>query len=154
VRLLQTNVEVTDVQLKLGTHKHKQFNLSKTADLVCEKYGFEYCFFGFKKSDGLSRRLMLNTYEGSCINRTTKKVYPLANWKNKDVLAYIKTKKLLTPVKYGDLRSCDVNPKDGEYLSWCKNNYPNDLQKILKTFPLSGAYLFEYEQREIQTIGY
>lgn len=128
----------------------RKLNLATLSSEICKKHGIEWSCYGFKKTDSLNRRLMLNTYEYSGLNRNNKKIYPLADWKDKDVLAYIKANKLLPPVKYDAKRSSDIDPKDGAFLYWCKNNYPEDYNKIVAQFPLAEGYLFEYEyQRKI-----
>ena len=124
----------------------RRLNLSTIADEMCNKLNTEWSCFGFKKSDGLSRRLQLNTYKYGGLNEKNKRLYPLANIKNKDVLAYIKANKLIPPLKYNNQQSNDIDPKHPEFLMWCKKNYPTDLEKIFKQFPLSKAILFNAEQ--------
>ena len=130
--------------------KQKIFTLSMLADKMCEKHGIAWSCFGFKQSDSLNRRLMLRTYELNGINEKTKRFYPLSEWKNKDCLTYIKQHKLVTPIKYSNEQSSDMDIGSGAYLTWCKQKYPRDFEKILETFPLCGALQFDYEQRTKQ----
>lgn len=125
----------------------KLYNLAQLSEQVCKKYDIDWRIMGFKKSDSLNRRLMLNTYELGAINRDTKCAYPLSNLKNKDVLKYIELKKLIRPIKYDNAQSSDVDPRSGAWLEWCKKNYPDDYKKVIRQFPLAGAFLFEYEQK-------
>jgi len=109
-----------------------------------KKLNLEYSVYGFKKSDGITRRLMLNTYLNGISN--TKKAYPLMDLKNSDVLNYIKDNNLITPFNYGTTKpssGCDIStPEFQDYLR-CK--YPNDLQKIYNQFPLAQTILFKYD---------
>lgn len=133
---------------ELGTKPNpdiKLYNLTQIMDTICHKYNIEWSVIGFKKSDSLNRRLMLNTYPNG-INTKNKRCYPLADWKNKDVLAYIERNKLIKPIKYDNAQSSDVDPKSGSWLKWCKTNYPQDFNKIISTFPHSGAILYNHEQ--------
>ncbi len=122
--------------------KVKVFKVAKVDEAMRIKYGINYTFYGMKKADSMNRRLMLNTYE-NCTSDTNK-VYPLADWTNKEVLAYMKSKKLPEPVRYSKNASGGVGFNIDCYL-WLRNNEPNDLQKMLKTFPASEKILFDYD---------
>ena len=52
-----------------------------------------------KKADGMNRNLMLKGYEPNGYENKGL-VYPLASWTQKDVLAYMKHKRLPQPVRY------------------------------------------------------
>lgn len=120
--------------------------LLKLADVVKAmqlKYGIYYTFLGMKKADGMNRRLMLkgseeNGYEnkGLC--------YPLADWTQKDILAYMKMHCLPEPVRYSLKASSGVG-FNLDCMLWIRANYPQDLQKIYKVFPMSERILFEYD---------
>lgn len=135
----------------------KKYNMAMLMDIMVNRTGIEWVCVGFKKYDSMNRRLMLKSYEriseieagrsGPRINYTNKRFYPLADWSNKQVLAYIKSRKLITPVSYSNEASAGIALHNGAYLYWCKVNYPNDLEKIVQAFPSCGAILFEYEQQ-------
>ena len=126
----------------------KQLTMAKLTDIVREKYGVEWAFFGFKQSDSLYRRTMLRTYEDEAINWKTKKCYPLSPYKNRDVLAYIEHEGLIKPERYGNAQSAGTNISDMDYLLWLRENFPQDLQKILKEFPLVERLIFEYDNKD------
>jgi 3'-phosphoadenosine 5'-phosphosulfate sulfotransferase (PAPS reductase)/FAD synthetase len=130
--------------------KQKIFSLSMLADKMCEQHGIAWSCFGFKQSDSLNRRLMLRTYELNGLNEKTKRFYPLSEWMNSDCLTYINRHKLVTPIRYSNEQSSDMDVGSGAYLTWCKKKYPKDFEKILETFPLCGALQFDYEQRKKQ----
>ena len=121
-----------------------KIKLLKLADVVSAmrlKYGIYYTFLGMKKADGMNRRLMLKGYvgyenEGLC--------YPLADWTQKDILAYMKQKGLPEPVRYSKKASGGVGFNLDCFL-WLRENYPQDLNKIIQTFPMSERILFEYD---------
>lgn len=105
------------------------------------RYGIEWVFYGMKKADSMNRRLMLNTYTDGMNNG---KCYPLQDWSNKDVLAYMTQKKLPTPVRYSKNASGGVG-FNKECFVWLRENYLHDLQKILKAFPMSEKILYDYD---------
>ena len=104
-----------------------------------------------KKSDGLNRRLMLNGYGEIPINQSTQMAYPLADFKNSDVLRYIKVNRLPMPVVYGKKQSNSVG-FNIDCLLWMQRNEPKDLETFLKRFPKAQQMIFEHEYKE-KTIG-
>lgn len=129
----------------------RQYSLADITGKVRERTGIDWCFFGFKQSDGLNRRLMLRQYEWQAICRKTMKCYPLSTYKNADVLEYIRRQGLITPLKYGKGQSADTDINDVNYLLWLRQNYPNDLQKVFQTYPYAERFLFEYDYKAAHT---
>ena len=122
--------------------------LLKLADVVNTlriKYNIDYCFLGMKKADGMNRRLMLNGYAESCYENKGI-VYPLAEWTQKDVLAYMKMHRLPEPVRYSKNASNGVGFNLDCFL-WMRENYPQDLEKIYEVFPFSRRILYEHDYK-------
>jgi sulfate adenylyltransferase subunit 2 len=107
------------------------------------RHGVSYSFYGMKKADGMNRRLMLNRYEDY---EYKGKVYPLSDWSQKDIDAYIRQHGLPEPVRYSKNASQGVGLNIDCFL-WMRENYPQDLEKVLKVFPLSERILFEHDKR-------
>ena len=121
----------------------------KLADVVKAmrlKYGIGYCFLGMKKADGMNRRLMLKGYEESYYENAGL-VYPLADWTQKDILAYMKQHNLPSPIRYSLKASSGVGFNE-DCLLWMRENYPQDLAKIYKVFPMAERVLFEYDRKQ------
>jgi len=126
--------------------RQKLYNLGQLTDITRERTGIDWAFYGFKKSDSLNRRLMLQTYTDEAVNEQTKKVYPLSKYKNTDVLRFIDERGLIKPESYGgkaQSSGCDVN--DLNYLLYLRKEYPGDLRKVLEMFPLAERKLFDYD---------
>lgn len=126
----------------------KQFTMSDLTEAVRNKYGIDWAFFGFKQSDSMNRRIMLRRYEDKAINRETKKCYPLSSYHNNDVLSFIEENGLIKPERYGKGQSSGTNISNIDYLLWLRENYPQDLQKVYDSFPLSERLIFEYDYAE------
>ena len=122
----------------------KLLKLSDVDRAIRLKYKVDYAFYGMKKADGMNRRLMLNTYK-DCQNKG--KVYPLADWSQNDIISYMKMRKLPEPVRYSKNASggCGFNL---ECFLWMRKHYPQDLEKILKAFPMSEKILLDYDNRQ------
>ena len=125
--------------------------LIKLADVIKAvrlKTGIGYACLGMKKADGMNRRLMLKGYaENEYINNGI--VYPLANWTQKDVLSYMKQHGLPEPVRYS-LKASSGTGFNIDCFLWLREHFPEDLQKIYKTFPMSERILFEYDNKQKQ----
>lgn len=125
----------------LGTEKEdeqRQWRLRDIASYITKEMGIEWSAYGFKQTDSLQRRLMLRGYEDNAIEWNTKKVYPLSEYTNKDILAYIKDNNLKQPEDYGDNgRSMGTDITSAAYLKWLESNYPDDLKKVFDAFPLT-----------------
>lgn len=130
--------------------KVKILNLSKIDEYARQKTGTEWSFYGMKKSDGLNRRLMLNSYGDSPINQKTQKAYPLSDFKNGDVLRYIKTNKLPPPIIYGGKQSNSIG-FNLECLLWMRKNEPGDLDLFFLKFPKAKQILFEHDYHQART---
>ena len=125
-----------------------KIKLLKLADVVKAmrlKYDIHYVFLGMKKADGMNRNLMLKGYEAKNYENNGM-VYPLADWNQRDILAYMRQKRLLQPVRYSLKASNGVGFNLDCFL-WLRENYPQDLEKIYKTFPMSERILWEYDQQ-------
>lgn len=131
----------------LGIEKSEKYPKQSIKDIdkhIRKKLNIQYSVYGFKKIDGITRRLMLNDTDNG-INTKTGKVYPLMDLKNGDVLNYIEENQLIYPFSYGTKKpssGCDIStPEFQEYL---QKYYPNDLQKIYKQFPMAPTVLFKH----------
>lgn len=127
--------------------KQRIVTLADITDLARRQYGIEWAFFGFKQTDSLNRRVMLGTYEQEAVCEKTKKCYPLSTYKNSDVLAYIERNGLIKPERYGTHQSARTAVNDIGYLLWLRENFPNDLDKVIATYPLTERILFEYDYK-------
>ena len=123
--------------------KIRLLKLSDIDKAIRLKFGINYVFYGMKKADSLNRRLMLNTYEN---NENKGKVYPLADWKQKDILAYMKQNKLPEPVRYSKKASGGLGFNEECFL-WLRDNHPQDLEKMYSVFPMSRRILYEYDNK-------
>ena len=72
------------------------------------------------------------------------RMYPLCYWVKKDVLDYIKLKKLYYPSFYQKL-GFSLHSLHGEQLYKLREVYPDDYRKVLKFFPEAGAGVAQYE---------
>ena len=110
------------------------------------RFNIYYVFLGMKKADGMNRRLMLKGYEANNYENNGL-VYPLADYTQKDILAYMKQHGLPEPVRYS-LKASNGIGFNLDCLLWLEKNYPQDLQKIYRTFPMCERVLWEYHNKQ------
>lgn len=127
--------------------KQKLLKLRDIVDAQKINTGIEYCFLGMKKADSMNRRLMMMQYEkNDYINQGL--AYPLADWTQKDVLAYMRMHKLPSPVRYSIYTPSGGVGFNSDCLVWMRENYPDDLRKFLDAFPFAEHILFQYDERK------
>ena len=91
---------------------------------------------GERIDDSIIRRAMIKN--SSSIDKKRGRFYPVAYWSKRDVMEYIKFHKL----KMGDDSKefgFSFAALDGRQLTFIKNNYPDDYEKILKIYPFAEA---------------
>lgn len=126
--------------------KQPLLNLASITEKARKHTGIDWAMFGMKETDSLNRRIMLRTYDdGICWK--TRKAYPLHLYKNKDIIKYIKERGLITNASYGsDRQSSGENPASVAYLVYLRENFPDDLEKVIAMYPDTQRILFEYDQ--------
>lgn len=130
--------------------KQRKYTLEQLTDIVRERTGIQWTFFGFKQSDSMNRCLMLRGYKNEAINEKTMKAYPLSQYKNADVLRYIDDNHLIRPEKYGgEKQSAGADITDIFYLLYLRDNFPGDLQKIYAEYPMAERLVYEYELKQL-----
>lgn len=126
--------------------KVKTIKLTDVVNAVKLKHGIDYAFLGMKKADGMNRNLMLKGYQdNNYINNGL--AYPLAEWTQKDILAYMKQKGLPEPVRYSLKASSGVGFNLDCFL-WLEKHYPQDLNKIYQNFPMAERIRWEYHNKK------
>ena len=138
--------------LRTGLYSAPQSNIKllKLSDVITAvrlKTGLEYVFLGMKKADGMNRLLMLKRYESENYIHAGV-AYPLAEWNQREILAYMLHRGLPEPVRYSLNASGGVGFNEACFL-WMKEHCPADLEKIYKVFPMSERILFEAHRRRV-----
>jgi 3'-phosphoadenosine 5'-phosphosulfate sulfotransferase (PAPS reductase)/FAD synthetase len=121
-------------------------SIAKIDAKIKKKINLKWSIYGFKKQDGITRRVMLMGYKNGICEKTNK-AYPLMDLTNKQVLNYISDNNLIQPFNYGTKKpssGCDISTV--EFLEYLEKKHPNDLQKIFTQFPLCEVNLFKHKQ--------
>lgn len=117
-------------------------------------YQTEYIAYGYMKVESIERRGMLalkdsrtkETIGEKGVNYKHRKLYPLSEWKKRDIKAYVKDRKLIIPETYEYGYRDITNFTGDEVLLLIRNSYPEDFQKIITTYPtLKAEYIRQFE---------
>lgn len=137
---------------------HPKQKLLKLADVIKAlrtKYGISWVFLGMKKADSMNRNLMITRFKDAHYTDNMC-AYPLAEFTQKQVLSYMQLHNLPEPVMYSLATSGDEakvgKASNGigfniDFFLWCRNNYPDDLERVFRVFPLSRRILEEYDYK-------
>lgn len=98
---------------------------------------------GERISDSIVRRAMIK-HSGS-IDAKRGRFYPISEWNKKQVLLYIKQRKLYLSPENKKL-GFSFRSLAGEELAAIKKLYPKDYEKILYYYPLAGAAVERFEK--------
>lgn len=117
-------------------------DISDIYEYVREKTGVHWIAAGERINDSIIRRAMIK--KSGSIDSKRGRFYPLAYWSKKDVVDYIKFKRLYLSPEQKKL-GFSFRSLAGNELAVIKKEYPNDYEKILKMFPFAGAAVERYE---------
>jgi sulfate adenylyltransferase subunit 2 len=81
----------------------------------------------------------------SGIDERNRKIYPVADWNDKRIMAYIRLNSLLLPPEYSHGLKHDFCVPDTKLLLYLKNNFPADYQKVIAEFPNLEALVWAEE---------
>jgi phosphoadenosine phosphosulfate reductase len=122
----------------------------KAAD--CEKFlrhkhDEPWIALGYRKDESLQRRGHLGSLSKTdFIDWKYHKLFPIADWLESDIKAYIKARKLVLPVEYANGYR-NIDQFKGRAALYVKNSYPEDWARITAQFPLIEAEAFRMENR-------
>jgi 3'-phosphoadenosine 5'-phosphosulfate sulfotransferase (PAPS reductase)/FAD synthetase len=137
---------------RLDTQVGSQFTRNLTLSDIENKFrkdtGIEWVLNGMKSSDSMDRRLEFKKtqYELGAILEKSKRAFPIVEWTNKEVKAYIANTNMPKPISYGNKRVSGLSLEPSN-LYFIKENYPADYQKILKVFPFAELNVINYERQ-------
>jgi len=131
--------ELMTHQAKLYNRKGKKtFLMGDMEKMIRRKYALEWLVYGYKKQDFLTRRIQLN--QTGLIDEKYKKFYPIGNWTDKEVRAYIEREKLRLPIEYS-YGFNNIDTYKGEALLFVYHNFPEDYKRIKAQYPFIDAEL-------------
>jgi 3'-phosphoadenosine 5'-phosphosulfate sulfotransferase (PAPS reductase)/FAD synthetase len=121
----------TTMNLNAGTKKYK---MARVETSLKNRFNTAWIALGYKKNDSMARRGMLACLENG-IDERNHKLYPVAEWSDRQIMSYIKFHRLPLPVEYSPGLKRDFCVPDAPLLLYLKNNFPDDYTKVIAQFP-------------------
>lgn len=121
----------------------RKIDLGKIEAHFRARTGIDWFAYGERCSDGLVRNAKLKKIQGIAVNQ--RRVYPLWNWKERDVYGYLHANKLPVARKVGGGKVSGGVSLQPQRLGWLKREFPDDYQRVIAQFPMAAAGLFRWE---------
>lgn len=105
------------------------------------KTGIRWIAYGYRAADSIARRLMCRTVKGFDLN--SQRIYPIWEWGVRDVLAYLRVKRIPVPMRMGTdgTRGMSGFSLSREPILWLYHNAPDDYERVLERFPFVGVWV-------------
>jgi len=118
----------------IGLKNAPKIKIADIENRFREEARIDWIAYGWRRSDSLSRALILKKWRGYDVVR--HRVYPLRIWKRQHVLDYLERHRIPIPPGLGrkEQGGLDFHPKALEHL---RHNCEGDWTKWLNDFPLS-----------------
>lgn len=123
--------------------------ITDAENLVRERFGCDWIAYGLKKSDSLSRRPWLEKNGG--IDHKKRTFYPVADFTDKAIYAYLRKYRLPLPVDYR-LFGRSFGRLWAAELQGIKSHFPDDYRRILEVFPYAEAEIKRIEYQQLSKI--
>lgn len=128
-----------------GYYHYPLIDINDIYSYLRVKYNTYWIAAGERMDDSLWRRGMI--HKSSTIDKQRGRFYPLAMWKKREVLEYIKFHKLYYSKDQREGRG-SFGSLHGRNLSILKQYYPDDYKRVLSLYPFAEASVLHYEKWE------
>jgi len=118
-----------------------------------KRTGYEWICYGHRRSDSLQRAGMINQCNGVWERKKDgtpiRRVYPISEFKPKDVAAYLRSRKIPIPEMYGAIArgTSGIAPENPDCVMWLKEHWPQDYERLKLLFPLIDNIIAREEVR-------
>ena len=127
-----------------GYYEYPLIDINDIYSYLRVKYDTYWIAGGERMDDSLWRRGMI--HNSSSIDQKRGRFYPLAMWKRKECLDYIKYHKLYYSQDQREKKKGSFGSLHGENLYIIREYYPEDYERILQLYPFAGAGVKRYEE--------
>jgi 3'-phosphoadenosine 5'-phosphosulfate sulfotransferase (PAPS reductase)/FAD synthetase len=123
-----------------------QLSFREVVEAARVRFGVEWLATGEKKQDSLQRRAMMSAWGNIQVAR--HRAFPLAEWVQRDVFAYLKHRGVVLAPDYGLFGHSLANPTTPESLVPLRDRYPDDYARILRYYPFAEASAVRHDAAE------
>lgn len=112
-------------------------------DYLRAKTGIYWVAAGERIADSIVRRAFIK--HSGTIDVKRGRFYPVANWTKREILSYIKSKRLKLPTDSKKL-GFSFRSMEGKQLAVIRDTYPRDYERILGMYPFAEAAVERFER--------
>jgi len=132
----------------VGCEDVKLIKQKDIEEALARDTGITWCAYGERASDSFARRLYTRKNDG--IHEGWKRVWPIWDWLQADVYAYLKARRIPLPERMGaadnkHMTGFSLKPKT---LAWMKEHAPSDYAKVLRVFPYAEVQVIRYANEQ------
>lgn len=107
--------------------------------------------WGQRLDDSLQRRAMITSFRAQvnaagvvtgarvALNLKERRVFPIASWSARDVLAFVRARNLPPAASFGATNTTNLDPAQPIVVECLKRYYPRDYARLLEVFPNARA---------------
>lgn len=129
--------------LRMHSAQTKSYKLKDVEAYVTSQGGPEWFAYGDRSSDSIARHAITKQCDGVKVEWC--RLWPIWDWKDRDVYGYIKHRRLRPAHRWQQSRSSGLT-LEGRDLSALKKAFPNDYRKIIEAFPFAEIQVVRYER--------
>lgn len=107
-------------------------------DWIRDKYCAEWVAYGYRMDESLARRALLRPHLDG-IHYAQKTLYPLRQFNQATVMAYVKRHRIPLAPEYQTPGLRDISIFDGDTARWLRDNYPDDFERASRFDPMLEA---------------
>jgi phosphoadenosine phosphosulfate reductase len=96
---------------------------------------------GIRAAESMSRRLYTRKHDGLSTSKDRVHLYPIWDWLDGDVYAYLKAKRLPLPPNFSTVKKSSGMSFTPKTCEWLATNHPEDWQRVLEVFPYAEVQL-------------
>ena len=126
--------------MRRGIFHHRVRQVPRLKFKTAERYirlkmGIEWIAYGHRQSDSYNRRLFLE--DAGHVEEHTSRLYPIYDWVDRDVRAYMKMRNIPTPPTYGQTGRSSGFDLTSECMEWLRKSNRRDYEKVLQWFSVA-----------------
>jgi len=127
---------------KIRLQRAKDVQLALTA-----RTSIRWFCYGEKGADSYARLFFTRHEDGVRVSQG--RLYAIRDWKDSDVLAYLKARKIPPPRRLSTRKAQGIS-LEPETLASMKKHYPNDYRKVLEAFPFAEGVVWRWERGDFE----
>lgn len=130
-----------------GASDLRELRLRDVESALRERTGISWIATGERATDSFNRRFFTSFADG--VNAKLQRTYPIHDWLDRDVYAYLRARDIEPPKRFGFVKNRSSGfALTGQCLAALRDTNPADFAKVLRVFPYAKSEIIKHEQRQ------